>query len=296
MTDLAPLAALSRAATAAARGAAPSVAGVDWGGRHHISGIVWQSGVLVTSEQSLPDADSYSAIVRGGARVAASVAGRDTATNVAVLRLAADATPPSAAEPDGVGALVLAVGSDGAGDITARLGGIERLGPAWESMRGGRIDRLMRLGFDIAKSAEGGPVLDATGGLLGMSTFGPRGSVLVIPTATITRVLALLLQNGRIPRGWLGAGLHSVALPRDLAERTGAQGGLMVVNLAEGAPAAAALMPGDILLDIAGTPVMTPRCVASALGPDTIGKLLTLKFLRGGAVTTATVTVAARPE
>jgi serine protease Do len=90
-------------------------------------------------------------------------------------------------------------------------------------------------------------------------------------------------------------GLHPVALPRDLAERAGLSGGLMVVNLAEGAPAAGALLPGDILLEIDGVAVASPRAVASALGPDSIGRTLPLKVLRGGALAAPAVTIAARP-
>ena len=295
MTDSNAFAALSRAIAATARGAAPAVAGLEWGGHHHISGVLWRSGVLVTSEQSLPDSDGYTAILPGGARVPATLAGRDAATNVAALKLQADAPAPTLAEPGGVGELVLALGSDGTGEITARMGGIEVLGAAWESQRGGRIDRLIRLGVRLGPAAEGGPVLDADGALLGMSTFAPGRNVLVIPASTIGRVLDQLLHDGHIPRGWLGVGLHPVALPRDIAEREGVGGGLMVVNLAEGGPAASALLPGDILLELAGAAVTTPRNVAAALGPDTIGREMALKVLRGGAVTTRSVTIAARP-
>jgi S1-C subfamily serine protease len=295
MTDINAFAALSQAIAATARGGAPAVAGLEWGGHHHISGVIWRSGVLVTSEQSLPESDGYTAILPGGARVAASLAGRDPATNVAVLKLQADAPALPVAEAGGVGELVLALGSDGGGEITARSGGIEVLGAAWESQRGGRIDRLIRLGVRLGPAAEGGPVLNAEGALLGMSTFAPGRSVLVIPAATIGRVLDQLLQEGRIARGWLGVGLHPVALPKDIADREGVGGGLMVVNLAEGGPAATALLPGDILLELEGAAVTTPRNVAAALGPDTIGRALALKVLRGGAVTTQNVTIAARP-
>lgn len=295
MTDSTALADLSQAVETAARHAAPLVAGLDWCGRHHVSGILWRPGLLVTSEQSLPESECYAAVLPGGARVAATLAGRDPSTNVAALRLESESPPVTQAEPGGVGAVVLALGSDGAGEITARLGAVEVLGAAWESMRGGRIDRLIRLGVRLGHAAEGGPVIDAHGRLLGMSTFGPRRSVLVIPASTITRVLEPLLREGRITRGWLGVGLHPVALPRELAERAGAGHGLMVVNIADGAPAAGVLLPGDILLAIDDTPVASPRNVAAALGQEKIGQTVTLKVLRGGAVATAALTVAARP-
>ena len=295
MTDTTAFAALSRAVAATARGAAASVAGLEWGGHHHVSAVLWRPGVLVTSEQSLPDSDAYTAILPGGARVAATLAGRDPATNVAALTLesAAAALPP--AEAGGVGELILALGSDGGGEATARMGAIEVLGPAWESQRGGRIDRLIRIGVRLGPAAEGGPVVSAEGGLLGMSTFGPRRDVLVIPAATVAGVLDQLLNTGRIARGWLGVGLHPVALPRDVAEREGVHGGLMVVNLAEGGPAASVLLPGDILLELEGVVMATSRNVAAALGPETIGRAIGLKVLRAGALTMLHVTVAARP-
>lgn len=295
MTDLSPLTALSHAIAATARQAAPLVAAIGWGGRQHVSGVLWRAGALVTSEQSLPDADAYTVTLPGGIRTGAALAGRDRATNVAVLRLQADAPGVAQAEPRGVGELVLALGSDGAGETTVRLGAIEALGAPWESMRGGRIDRLIRLGLRLGPPAEGGPVIDAEGRLLGMSTFGPRRGVLVIPASTVARVLDTLLETGHIARGWLGVGLHPVALPREVAERSGAAAGLMVVNLAEGAPAAGVLLPGDILLEIDGKPVTAPRAVAAVLGPERIGQPVSLKLVRGGELATLAVTVAARP-
>ena len=55
-------------------------------------------------------------------------------------------------------------------------------------------------------------------------------------------------------------------------------------------------MQGDIITSIAGTRVKSPRAVASALGPDTVGQTVTIDLVRGGAVTTASVPISARPE
>ena len=87
---------------------------------------------------------------RSGERVAARLAGRDPATNIAVLRLQAAAPALAAAEPGGPGALALALGRDAEGAVTAALGTLERVGPAWQSQRGGRIDRLIQLGLRLA--------------------------------------------------------------------------------------------------------------------------------------------------
>ena len=287
---------LSRALEQRVADSARLVAGLSWGSRDQLSAMVWQDGLLVTSEQNLPDADRYEIVLPGGQRSSASLVGRDSTTNVAVLRGAtAGGQRPPVAEPRAVGSLVLVVGSDGEGGATARLGGIEVLGPSWQSMRGGRIDRLMRIGVNLPSGAEGGPVVDTEGAVLGMSTFGPRRGVMVIPSATVARSMEILLQQGRVARGWLGVGLHEVALPHDIAARAGVDGGLMVMGLADNAPASGQLLPGDILTAIAGTKVATARAVAALLGPDTVGKALTIDLVRGGAVASVSVVIAARP-
>jgi S1-C subfamily serine protease len=293
--DTNPLAAVSDAIEAHVRDAAGNVAGIEWGGSRRLSAVVWRPGLLVTSEQSLPRADRYEAVLSGGHRVSATLAGRDSTTNVALLRIDGGAPARPTGTVRGAGALVLALGSDGRGGATARLGNVEMCGPAWDSQAGGRIDALLRIDARIGGAAEGGPVLDARGAVLGMSTFGPRRSVLIIPAATIDRVIDPLLAQGRIARGWLGVGLHPVALPRELMERAAAQCGLMVVSLADDAPARSVLMPGDILLEIAGRAVASPRDAASALGAETIGQALDVKVVRGGEVVVRSVTIGARP-
>jgi len=295
MTHIDPLAALSASLEARVAAGASAVAAVEWGPGRHFSAIAWRPGVLVASEQSLPRAGSPTATLPGGARVAATLAGRDPTTNVAVLRVEGGAGPFDQAAPRAAGGLVVALGADGQGGVTARLGPIEALGPAWDSQAGGRIDHLVRIGIRLAPAAEGGPVFDAEGGLLGMSTFGPRRTVLVIPSSTIARVVDALLVHGRIARGWLGVGLHPVALPRDMHETAGAASGLMVVSIAEAAPAAGVLLQGDILIALDGIKLATPRAASAALGPDSIGRAIAARVVRGGTVLTLTVTVAARP-
>ncbi len=135
-----------------------------------------------------------------------------------------------------------------------RLGIVRSLGPAWHSRAAGRIDRRIALDLHLSIREEGGPVADAAGALLGMSTAGPYGRALVIPASTIDRILPPLLQTGRIARGWLGAALYPVALSNAVSQQIGQDRGLMVLRVAEGGPAAVAgVIAGDILVAIGGT-------------------------------------------
>src|SRR5437762_4057464 len=164
----------------------------------HLSATLWQPDVALASEQSLPRRDEFELVVAGGAVLKAQLAGRDPGTNVAALRLerAVDFRPLTNAEAT-AGALALAFGADGAGGVRARLGLVNIAGPEWASSAGGRIDRYIVLDLALARAEEGGPVLDAAGGRLGITTFGPRAKVLVIPSATIDRKSTRLNSSHR---------------------------------------------------------------------------------------------------
>ena len=276
-------------------GAAPALLSLHPGKRAQRSAYLWQDGVAITSEQGLPDDTEVEAVLPGGRRARASMVGRDPGTNIAVLRVELSGVPrPGAAEPR-TGALALALGSlEGA--PTVRLGAINRVGPGWDSMANGRIDRYVQLDLPLASRDEGGPVLSADGGLLGMSTLGPRRRAIVIPVATVERVVPQLLDGGRIKQGWLGLGLHPVGIPASLRSAAGRDAGLMVVSLAAGGPAEqAGVLPGDILLEVGGEAAPHPRAVARALAGEQVGKNVPLLLLRAGAAMNVQATVAMRP-
>ena len=263
----------------------------------HVTGMVWQSDVIVTSEQSLPKRDEFEVVAAGGSVLSAKTAGRDPGTNIAILRLAASIASPSIAASEAhAGAIALAIGADGSGSASARLGLVNLTGAEWHSSRGGHIDRRIVLDLRLARREEGGPVLDAAGGCLGMSTFGPRGQVLAIPTATIERIVPVLLKNGRIPRGWLGVALQAVAVPDALRETADQSGGLMVMSVVDGGPAAkAGIVAGDIILSLGGTSTHRYRKIARHFGSDSIGQKTDLRLIRGGTVITMQTLIAEWP-
>src|SRR5262249_13884237 len=157
----------------------------------------------------------------------------------------------------------------------ASLGMVAVAGEAWQSLRGGKIDHLIRLDMRLDPRAEGGLVVDAEGRLIGMAVFGPRRKPLVIPAATIERVTAQLLADGRIPRGSLGVGLHSVRLDENLAHghALGDRRAIMVVGLDPNGPASkAGLLMGDVIVAFDGAPLPSVRALLARLTPESVGK------------------------
>jgi S1-C subfamily serine protease len=289
---------LSTALSARTAAVRDAIAAIQISGGRHLAGTVWRSDLLVASEQSLPKRDRYDVVLPGGAATEAQLVGRDPGTNIALLRLAqpAAAAPPTSNAVAEVGALALAFGSDGKGGTTARMGLVNFVGPEWHSHAGGRIDARIALDIRLAPAEEGGPAFTMEGGRLGITTFGPRGRVLVIPANTIEMVIPSLLQDGRVVRGWLGVAFQAVAVPDPLQDQAGQPSGLMVLSIVAGGPAAkAGVMPGDIVLTVDGISTTRVRRLIPRLGSESVGRPADLRLLRGGALVTLQAVIEARP-
>src|SRR5260370_13402054 len=160
MTDQADLLAqFSNALATRAELAKNAVVAIRLADEGHMTGMVWRSDIVVASEQSLPKKDEFELVAAGGSVVTARIAGRDPATNIAILRLAEQIASPSIAGGEArTGAVALAIGADGTGGASARLGLVNLAGAEWHSSRGRLLDP--RLGRDLrpAGRREDGPV------------------------------------------------------------------------------------------------------------------------------------------
>jgi S1-C subfamily serine protease len=277
-------------------------------GRHEtVSGLIVRPGVVVTVAHALPRAGELNLTMPDGTTEKGQLAGADGSTDLAVLRIDEGKFKPVTlveASEIRTGNWVLAVARGGHGDIAVDHGLIGRAGAAWQTWRGGRIDRLIRLDGGLGAGFSGGPIADARGQVIGIGTAAlSRGYGIVIPTATIDRVSQLLLAKGRVPRGYLGIGTQPVALASpplaELAQKLHldpAQG-LLISSIAEGGPAEkAGWLIGDILLELGEHKVSDLDTLQAALGGDRVGKELRASVARGGVLVQSAVTVGERPR
>lgn len=288
------LAALSRGLAALAEaGAARTVAVHGRDGRPR-SGILWAEDLVVTAEEALERDDAIVLVLPDGRKVGAELAGRDPGTDIALLRAP---TGPVAAlslapvEDAAAGHLVLAFGRGEQGAFNA-LGTVALAGSAWRSMRGGKLERRFELGLRLASEAEGGPVLDHAGRLLGMAVPGARKQVLAIPAATLARVTEVLRTKGRIARGYLGLAMQPVGLPPGMGR--GARGVIVVGLDPDGPGGKAGVILGDIVIGWNGAPLASVRELLSRLDPEMVGRQVALDLLRGGTPLRLVVTIAER--
>jgi S1-C subfamily serine protease len=136
---------------------------------------------------------------------------------------------------------------------------------------GGRLERYVESDRQIPKGFAGGPLIDADGSVIGMSSRTLiRGADLAVPAVTLRRIVAELQQHGGVRRGYLGVGTYPV------------QGGAVVANVEQGGPAATAgLLVGDVIVEAAGTAISGPDSLRTALA-DRPGETIKLAILRGG--------------
>ena len=288
---------LSQALAARAAAARSSVAAIR-GEYGSLSAVLWQNVAVVTSAQSLSKRQSYDVVAATGVSQAATMAGVDPATNIAVLKL----TTPIESKPlisrvPHTGELVSAYGANSSGGMSARLGSVGTVGAPWQSSAGGQIDQWITLDIRLGRSEEGGPIFDTSDGFVGMSTFGPRRRVLAIPAATLERVVPTLLRDGHVARGWLGMALQPVAVPEALRQASGQSAALIAMSVSDEGPAArAGLLAGDIVLSVDGHETQRVSNLMAALGPDSIGRSIEIRTIRGGVIKSVSVTIEARPN
>ena len=158
MTDhtlFAPLQDLSGALVGLVAAAAPAVVSVQ-SHRSRSSGFVWRPGFIVTADEALADEGDVAVELSGGNTVAATVAGRDPTTDIALLRIDRTDLPPAALNELelAAGAVAVVVGAED-GEPTAALGVVSRAGGPWRSMRGGEIDARLELAIPLRRRAEG---------------------------------------------------------------------------------------------------------------------------------------------
>src|SRR5580692_5102768 len=194
---------LSNALALATERAAASVVAIHTETSGSSSGIVWRSGVIVTSEHALRRDEEIQVTLPNGGLAPATLAGRDSSTDIAVLKCAeADSPAKEAGDVNHLkpGSLTLVVGRTRASGPVAALGVVSLVVAERRTWTGSSLIPYIRLDVSLQPTAVGGAVVDARGKILGIASprFARFGAI-AIPAATVDRVAETLLKKGRIP-------------------------------------------------------------------------------------------------
>ncbi|HKY36364.1 MAG TPA: S1C family serine protease [Polyangiaceae bacterium] len=253
-------------------------------------------GVILTTARAVAGRDHLE-ILQADQSVEAKVIGYDAATDIGLLRSESPIgrAPSWSDTPVRLGSLLLA-GSRPGRAVRVHLGMVSQLGDSWHTGRGGRIERYVETDLEPEPGFSGGLAFDVEGRALGMNSAGLlRGLPLLVEKPTLERIVAALLANGRVRRGYLGVGTQAVGLPDALAQSSGQRTGLLVSSVQpQSAADKAHLLIGDLLLTLGSTPLKDAQALQAAL-EDAEGQRLTLALVRAGQQLLVDVTPGARP-
>ena len=278
--------------------AAPSVVQVQGRRWRTASGVVYASGVVVTTIKALGREEGLHVRAGEGDAMDAELAAWDPATGLAVLKasgLTASRPIAAANQPPRVGHLAIALARSWSNNLTASAGIVSVIGGPLRTGRRQSIDQVIRTTAPMHDGFAGGAFVDTTGALVGITTASTiRGLGVVIPSDIAWKTARGLLEHGRVKTGYIGIAGQRVELPE--AQRVGErEEALLVIAVTGDGPAAkAGIMVGDVIVSFDGQPVTSPDDLLDALTGDRIGKSAAVGILRGGAAQTVAVTVGER--
>jgi S1-C subfamily serine protease len=257
------------------------------------TGIVWDSGLVLTANHVVEQEDDIQ-VVADDKSTKATLVGRDPATDLALLKvdgLSAPAMARAKVEDLKPGQIVLAIGRPGS--LKATFGTISAVSSSWRGWRGSEIEHLIQTNAPLYPGFSGGPLVDVDGRAVGMNSwvFG-RGDGRAVAMDVAERVVASLKADGRIRRPYLGIGTQEVALPEPVKAKAKQDSGLLIVAVEPQSPAdKAGLMQGDTLVALNGTTTSSLEDLYTGLRKAKVGSTQTVRVVRAGELKELQVTV-----
>ena len=256
--------------------------------------VIDSDGHVVTNEHVVGTAETVEVQFAEGGEEQARVIATDRSTDLAVLEvdLAGHGVDPVELGPSAdveVGDPVYAIGNPFGLERSLTAGIVSAVDRDIEAPNGFTITDAIQTDAPVNQGNSGGPLLDTSANVIGVvsqiasETGGNVGIGYAVPSDTVRTVVAALLKDGEIERGYLGVRLAET----DDGVR---------LEVLDGEPAEeAGLETGDLVLEAAGEPVESPDDIQNAVGARKPGGKLELKVRRGDAERTVTVTLGTRP-
>ena len=286
----------SNAVTELAESVSPSVVNVN-AGRRGGTGIVWSAdGLVVTASHVVGHSMAPTIVMSDGKELEAKLVGRDPYTDIALLKVEASGlTPVKVGSADGikVGQFVLALANASGKRASATSGIVTSNRRSMRGFWGIMIEDAVVSDAKLNPGYSGGPLVDASGSLLGMNVAYFAGRGVAVSVDSLKETVGKISKDGRVKKGFLGVVVEPVELPEELARsvEVGQEDGLLVRSVDAGSPAkAAGVALGDIILRLGDAQATDEYELHKALSGDVVGKTLALRILRAEKVADLNVT------
>src|SRR6266478_6583474 len=261
--------------------------------------IVDTSGIVVTNNHVIADADEINVIMNDGTKIKAELIGVDKKTDLAVLKF--KPVKPLVAVKFGdsdklrLGEWVIAIGNPFSlgGTVTAGIVSARN-----RDINSGPYDSYIQTDAAINRGNSGGPLFNLDGEVIGVNTLiispsgGSIGIGFAVPSKTVAGVVDSLRQFGELRRGWLGVRIQQVT--DEIAESLNikpARGALIAGVEDKGPAKPAGIEPGDVVVKFDGKDVKEPKDLSRVVADTAVGKEVDVVIIRKGAEETKKVTL-----
>ncbi|HEX4637518.1 MAG TPA: DegQ family serine endoprotease [Rhizomicrobium sp.] len=261
--------------------------------------VIDPSGYIVTNNHVIEDSDQITVSLQDGTQMPAKVVGRDTKTDLALLKVAPKKPLPSTkfgdSEKARIGDWVIAIGDPFGIGSTVTAGIISARN---RNINAGPYDDFIQTDAPINRGNSGGPLFDMEGNVIGINSqiYTPSGGSVgigfAIPANLAREVVGQLRQFGSARRGWIGVRIQQVT--SEIAEGLGlpTTQGALVAGITDGGPAAkAGVANGDLITAFDGKPVADDRALPRIVADTPIGKTVNMDLLRKGRKQSVKITV-----
>jgi S1-C subfamily serine protease len=312
LDDAALLDAYSSTVTAVVAKLAPAVVqlAVSSGGekgRHGTgSGVILSpDGLILTNSHVAGGAAQIMVATSDGRRLPARVLGDDPDTDLSLIRAETREALPHATLGDSArlrpGQLAIAIGNPLGFSATVTTGVISAVGRSLRARTGRLIEDVIQTDAALNPGNSGGALADSQGHVIGISTaiiYGAQGICFAVASNLAEYVVSEIIRHGRVRRSYIGIVGAQTPIPRRLALRHDlADRGVLVADLAPGGPAArAGVKHGDLVVRLAGKPVLGIDDLIRALTAETVGQRVEIAVLREGDMRALSLTPAERPS
>ena len=252
--------------------------------------IIDSSGLVVTNNHVISDADEISVILNDGAKLTAELVGKDSKSDLAVLRVRPDKPLKAVKFGDSdklrLGEWVIAIGNPFSlgGTVTAGIVSARN-----RDINSGPYDNYIQTDAAINRGNSGGPLFNLSGEVIGVNTaiISPSGGSIgigfAVPSNSALAVIEQLRQFGETRRGWLGVRIQQVT--DDIAESLSIKPahGALVAGLDDRGPAKpAGIEPGDVIVRFDGRDIKDMHDLPRIVADTPVGKEVDVVVIRKG--------------
>ncbi len=251
--------------------------------------IIDPSGFVVTNNHVIAGADEVDVILNDGTTLKATIVGRDTKTDLALLKV--NPTKPLKAVKFGdsdklrLGEWVIAIGNPFSlgGTVTAGIVSARN-----RDIQSGPYDNYIQTDAAINRGNSGGPLFNLNGEVVGVNTaiISPSGGSIgigfAVPSKTVMPVVEQLREFKEVRRGWLGVRIQQVT--DEIAESLSVKPprGALVAGVDDKGPAKGTIEPGDVIVKFDGKDVKEMRDLPRIVADTPVGKSVAVTIVRKG--------------